>query len=95
MLFIWFVFADYQPSIKLPVSLARQVHAYLIENMIDQAEKNENLINQLAEEGELEETHLIPVETDKDYVKIPRCHHDFLCLPIILVQTDEHASRIL
>lgn len=33
--------------IKLPVSLARHLHAHLIESVIDQAEKNEILMNQL------------------------------------------------
>ncbi len=31
--------------------VARQIHAHLIESVIDQAERNECLINQLNEEG--------------------------------------------
>ena len=42
---------DYQPTVTLPVSLARQLHAYLIGSIIDQAEENEDLVNQLSVEG--------------------------------------------
>lgn len=44
---VYVSYLDYQPVIKLPVSLARHLHAHLIESVIDQAEKNENLMDQL------------------------------------------------
>jgi hypothetical protein len=45
------VFADVEPVVKLPLSLARQIHYYLVESQLSLLEQQQKQMEHMIQEG--------------------------------------------